>query len=77
MPADPSQILSTVGDQLAVPGKEALLAAAIRVGGAASTGGLNANERNTIEGIGVRLGMTPAHINGVITAHIRQDAPES
>jgi hypothetical protein len=75
VPADPSQLLSSLDQQLAVPGKEAFLAAAIRVGVAASQRGLNENERNTIEGIGARIGMTPAHIDGVIAAHVTQDAP--
>src|SRR6185312_7633267 len=64
VPGDLSGLLTSLGGQLADPGKENLLRAAVRV--ALADGPLTDLERNVVNGTGAVLGMTQAHALGVI-----------
>ncbi|WP_034264582.1 TerB family tellurite resistance protein [Actinospica robiniae] len=64
VPGDISGLLTNLGGQLAGPGKEDLLRAAVRV--ALADGPLTDLERNVVNSTGAILGMTQAHALGVI-----------
>jgi len=71
VPGDLSGLLTSLGGQLADPGKENVLRAAVRV--ALADGPLTDLERNVVNGTGAVLGMTQAHALGVI-AMVEQSA---
>ncbi|EYD77746.1 hypothetical protein Rumeso_00662 [Rubellimicrobium mesophilum DSM 19309] len=63
---DPGRVLSNATEQatyLTERGKDLVLRAAIA---AASAGTMDASRRETLAEIGKRLGMMPAHVNGVL-----------
>jgi hypothetical protein len=64
VPGDLSQLLSSLGQQLADGGKEALLGAGARV--ALADGPLSELERQVLVSTGASIGMTATHTAGVI-----------
>ena len=74
VPGDLSQLLSTLGGQLADQGKENLLRAAVKT--ALADGPLTDLERSVVNSTAAALGMTQAHCQGVI-AQVEQAARQS
>jgi len=64
VPDDLGPFLAPLAEQLADQGKEALVGAAVRV--ACSDGPMQEHERQLMNQIGAQLGLTPAHVAGVI-----------
>ena len=66
VPEDLTQLLAGLAGQLSEAGREALVRGAIRV--AAADGPVDAQERAVIDGVGAALGMTQAHVAGVVAS---------
>jgi hypothetical protein len=64
VPSDLSTLLGSVSEQLAEQGRESLLTAAVTV--ALAEGPLPAARQQVVETIGRQLGMTAAHVAGVV-----------
>ena len=74
VPGDLSQLLTSLGGQLADPGKESLLRAAAKT--ALADGPLTDLERTVVYSTAACLGMTQAHIQGVV-AQVEQAARQN
>ncbi|NUR58358.1 MAG: zinc-ribbon domain-containing protein [Catenulispora sp.] len=66
VPEDLTQLLAGLAGQLPESGREALVRGAIRV--AAADGPVDVQERAVIDGVGAALGMTQAHVAGVVAS---------
>lgn len=74
VPADLGQLLASVSEQLADQGRESLLSAALAV--ARADGSLPPVRQRVVDTIGRQLGMTAAHVAGVIATSAQRSAHE-
>jgi hypothetical protein len=66
VPEDLTQLLAGLAGQLPEAGREALVLGAVRT--AVADGPVDAGERAVIDGVGAALGMTQAHVAGVVAS---------
>lgn len=72
-PALADQYVAPLAETLAITGKEGLVADLVRVALAGDT--LTADQRRVIDLVGQGLGLTPAHVTGVVTSVASASSP--